>query len=64
MAKRPLSAQDRAWMAEDAMRTLTRAAEIQADKRLMADVKKVAKAQIQTLSKVAAPAKPASRKKK
>lgn len=43
----------RRYAAEDAIRTLTRADEIKADKRLMSDVRKCAKEQIKTVSKVA-----------
>lgn len=53
MPKKPtLSKEERAWRARDAMQTLARASEIQADKALMADVKRQAQEQIKTLSKV------------
>lgn len=67
MAKKPtISAQERAWRAQDALRTLTQAQEIQKDRTLMRDVKKVAQQQVQTLSKVAGTkpaAKPAAKKR-
>lgn len=66
MARKPtVSPQERQWRAQDALHTLTRAQEIQKDSRLMADVRKFAKQQVQTLSKVAGPPakKPAARKK-
>lgn len=43
------------YRAQDALRTLTRAEEIKADKALMRDVKKEAKAQIKATSRVVAP---------
>lgn len=43
---------DRKWQAEDALRTLTRAGEIQRDKSLMREVKKCAREQMKTLAKV------------
>ena len=53
MASTPkLTAQDRAWRAEDALRTIARAEEIRRDAGLMRDVKKVAAKQIQSLSRV------------
>lgn len=54
MAKAPkISAQERKWRAQDALSTITRAAEIQRDRALMADVKKVAQEQVKSLSVVA-----------
>lgn len=66
MARKPtLSRQERDWRAQDALHTLTRAQEIQKDRTLMADVKKIAAKQVQTLSKVAgAPARKAPARKK
>lgn len=53
MASTPkMTAQDRAWRAEDALRTIARAEEIRRDAGLMRDVKKVAAKQIQSLSRV------------
>lgn len=43
---------DKKWQAEDALRTLTRAGEIQRDKSLMREVKKCAREQMKTLAKV------------
>lgn len=45
-------AQERKWRAEDALRTLTRAAEIRKDKALMADVEALAKQQQKTLAAI------------
>ena len=56
-------AEDRKWKAEDALRTLNRADEIQRDGKLMADVKKLAQQQIQSLVKHAAPEAAAPKKK-
>lgn len=42
---------DRKWEVEDALRTLNRAEELRKDKRMMADVKKLATEQIKSLSK-------------
>jgi len=50
-----MDARERRYRAEDALRTLTRAAEIQCDRTLMRDVKVVAKEQMKTLQKVAKP---------
>lgn len=45
--KRPIDK----WEAEDGLRTLQRAGEIQKNKPLMKEIKKVAKAQVETASK-------------
>lgn len=45
-------ARERRYQAEDALRTLTRAREVQRDRRLMGDVKKLAKEQMTTLKNV------------
>lgn len=64
MAKTPrISAADRQWRAESALRTLTEAETIRSNPSLMRDVAKHAQAQVKTLSKVAAPAKGSTRKK-
>lgn len=60
--KARISADEKRWRAQDALSTLTRAEQIRADKSLMADVKKYAQAQVQTLSKVAGGDKPAPAK--
>lgn len=57
MVGSPYAAVDRKYKAEDALRTLTRADEIRRDGSLMKDVQKLAKEQMGTLAKVAAPAK-------
>jgi hypothetical protein len=49
-----MTAEDRKWRAESALRTLTEADRIRSDRGLMADVKKQATQQVKTLSKVAA----------
>jgi hypothetical protein len=46
------AAREKRYQAEDALRTLTRAGEIQRDKGLMREVKKVATEQLQTLRSV------------
>lgn len=48
-----MNAQERQWAAQSALETLTRATAIQGDKKLMADVKKLAAQQISTIQKVA-----------
>lgn len=48
-----LSKQDRDWQAQSALRTLTEAQQIQKNKPLMADVRRVARQQVSTLAKVA-----------
>lgn len=48
--------QDDDWMVEDAMRTLMRAEQIKKDKKLMAQVAKMAKDKLLELSSVAAEA--------
>lgn len=53
MATRRISADERKWRAQDALRTLTEADRIRNDKTLMSDVRKHATQQISTLSKVA-----------
>jgi recombinational DNA repair protein (RecF pathway) len=61
-----VSANERQWRAQDALRTLTQAQEIQRNPTLMRDVKKVAAQQVKTLSSVAgakAPARAASKKR-
>lgn len=45
--------QERRWKAEDALRTLNRAGEIQSDKGLMSDVKSLATEQMNSLAKFA-----------
>lgn len=50
---RTQKAQERKWAAEDALRTLTRAAEIQQDKGLMRDAKALANQQVAKLAAVA-----------
>jgi hypothetical protein len=53
MAKAPkMTAQDRQWRAQNALETITRAAEIQKDRALMAEVRKIAEQQVKTLSAV------------
>lgn len=47
-----MSAMERRYQAESALSTLTRAQEIQKDRRLMSDVAKLAKEQVQSLQKV------------
>lgn len=42
-------ARDRRYQAEDALRTITRSAEIQRDRRLMSDVRKLATEQVRVL---------------
>lgn len=42
-------ARERRYQAEDALRTITRSAEIQRDRRLMSDVRKLACEQVKTL---------------
>ena len=59
---RTMDAQERQWRAQDALRTLARAAEIQANKRLMGDVKREARQQIQSIAKVAGKPAPARKK--
>jgi len=54
MAKTPrITAEQRRWQAEDDLRTLTRAREIEANKTRMTQVQKVAQQQVKTLSSVA-----------
>lgn len=54
MAKAPtISAQERKWRAQDALSTITRAAEIQKDRALMSEVRKIAQQQVKSLSEVA-----------
>jgi len=55
MAKKDpkIAAQERAWRAQDALATLTRAETIRTDAKLMADVRKYANSQVKTLAKVA-----------
>lgn len=48
-----LLASDRKWEAQDALRTLQRAQEIQANSKLMARVKQEAQSQMATIAKVA-----------
>ena len=55
--------QEREWRAQEALSTLTRAQAIQGDRRLMADVKKIAAQQVKTLSKVAGPSKTTAKKR-
>lgn len=61
-----MSAEDKRWRAEDAIRTLTRADEIKRDAGLMREVKRMAGQQAKTLQKVAGGAapRPAARGKK
>lgn len=47
-----MSADERRWRAQSALETITRANEIQKDKRLMSDVQKLATEQVKTLSTV------------
>lgn len=63
MARKPkITADERRWRAQDALSTLTRAESIRSDKTLMADVKKYATQQVQTLTKVTGtPARPAAK---
>jgi hypothetical protein len=49
----PAISVDRNWEAEDALRTLTRAKEIEANAKLMRDVKSLAKKQHDHLGKIA-----------
>lgn len=64
MAKTPkISPDERRWRAESALRTLTEAESIRGNAALMRDVAAHAKAQVKTLTKVAAPAKSTPRKK-
>ena len=51
--KRTISADEKRWRAEEALRTLSRADEIRANKSLMRDVQAHAKAQVAALNKVA-----------
>lgn len=44
--------EERRWKAEDALRTITRAGEIQRDRGLMREVKKLATEQMSTLKSV------------
>jgi len=46
------TAEDRRWEAQDALRTIQRAQEIQKDKGLMSLVKREAQSQLNALSKV------------
>ena len=46
------SSSDRAWEAQDALRTLTRAEEIRSNKKLMSDVKREAAKQAAVAQKV------------
>lgn len=65
MAKTPrISTEQRRWQAEDDLRTLTRAREIEASKPRMTQVQKIAAAQVKTLSSVAGAAKKAPAKRK
>lgn len=59
-----VSAQERQWQAQQALRTLTEAASIQKDRKLMSAVKSEAKKQVQTLSRVAGPVRRPTAKKK
>lgn len=52
----PSSAQERQWRAEDDLRTLQRAAEIQGDSSRVRAAQQIAKKQMAALSKVARPA--------
>lgn len=61
MARR-ISAEERAYQAQDDLRTLTRAAEIQKDRSRMSAVTKHATAQVKTLQAVTG-SKPRSRGK-
>lgn len=54
---RTMAAQERRWQAESGLRTLTEAARVQSDKRLMGDVQKLAREQAAQLAKVAGRAK-------
>lgn len=49
------AAADKRWQTEDALRTLTRAQEIQKDRGMMKDVKALAREQAKTLAKVCKP---------
>jgi hypothetical protein len=49
----PMLMSDRKWEAQDALRTLQRAQEIQANSKLMSMVKQEAKSQMATIAKVA-----------
>lgn len=49
--------EQRRYKAEDALRTITKATEIQRDRALMSDVKQIAKEQMKTLACVAQPRK-------
>ena len=50
----PGRAQERKWRAESALRTLTEAKKYESDKRLMADVKKLAAEEAKKLTQIAA----------
>jgi hypothetical protein len=52
VATKTNAAQERRWQAEDALRTITRAQEIQRDRPLMREVKRVAAEQVKTLQRV------------
>jgi hypothetical protein len=49
----PMLMSDRKWEAQDALRTLKRAQEIQANTKLMSLVKQEAKSQMATIAKIA-----------
>lgn len=52
------------WRAQDDMRTLTRAAEIQADKARMSAARREAEKQVKALSSISAPKRPTSTAKR
>jgi len=47
------TADERKWRAEDALRTLTRAQEVQKDSRLMSDVKRLAAVNAKQMQQIA-----------
>lgn len=57
MASYPSTASDRKYQAQDDLRTMQRAAEIQADKKRMVAAQKEAASQVKALQTVAKPSK-------
>ena len=53
MAPLPSTGDDRRWKAEDALHVLTKAEEYRKDRRLMADVRKLAQKKLKELNGVA-----------
>ncbi|WP_298962264.1 hypothetical protein [uncultured Methylobacterium sp.] len=53
MASRKMTAQEREWRAQDDLRTLTQAAQIQGDRSRLSAVQKHAAEQVRSLNKVA-----------